>query len=149
MSNRITGVSHLFPFSESMFYVCSRLQHVDSDMFVQWICLINNIRNNMDVFHYEHFTDYVVLVDIFTISSQCCFDYYTQVFGILPWNFVRHAYDSDSGNQSFFKRAAANSRVLSYRKIFRKIFQSLWNLVVVSAAMLSRILSNFKAMRSC
>ena len=147
MSNRITGVSHLFPLSESMFYVCSRLQHVDSDMFVQWICLINNIRNNLDVFHYEHFTDYVVLVDIFTISSQCCFDYYTHVFGILPWNFVRHAYIAIQVINLFLKELRPIQE--SYREIFRKIFQSLWNLVVVSAAMLSRILSNFKAMRSC
>ena len=147
MSNRITGVSHLFPLSESMFYVCSCLQHVDSDMFVQWICLINNIRNNLDVFHYEHFTDYVVLVDIFTISSQCCFDYDTHVFGILPWNFVRHAYIAIQVINIFLKELRPIQE--SYRKIFRKIFQSLWNLVVVSAAMLSRILSNFKAMRSC
>ena len=57
------------------FMYTSRLQDVNSDRFVQSVCQINSIRNNLDVFHYEYLTDYVVLVDACTISSQCYFDY--------------------------------------------------------------------------
>ena len=105
-----------FRYLSLCFIYTSRLQHVISDMFVQLICRINNIRNNLDVFHYG-FLSYmysVVLVDVCTISSQCYFDYYhkllTQVFGILLQNFVSHTYIAIRVIKCVFKRAEANSR---------------------------------------
>ena len=109
-------LSHLFPLSESMFYIYQSFTACD----IRYVCTVNmsNKQHSKQpgFFHYG-FLSYmysVVLVDVCTISSQCYFDYYhkllTQVFGILLQNFVSHTYIAIRVIKCVFKRAEVNSR---------------------------------------